>query len=369
MLLHLTLIATSAYLPIERNISVIYYIIPYLIWLIFCIWKASHFRQELHPLDYLFALPLILIPVLRAEDVGLDTGNYIDYAQSIIWWNGQRTIDMEFGYVLLMRFVAVFTSDPRLVVALISLLAAILFFFMLYMWENGQCIVSLILIPLCFFSYTINILRVGIAFPLAAIAILQLEKKRYAPFYILAIASISIQMTAAILLPMLWLARGGAKVSLKWALYGLIPGALILYLGYYIFGDLIAYKLLGYFIAPSPENITGSGYLLFSFLCSIIAIWFSEKGHRYLGLIFLVIQAAFFGFAQLTLVAHRLQDIALFAQLLALSYCAKRPINRGHLAVVLLLCCLAFSLVARNFSGIGGVPSGFIPYHFFWESQ
>jgi len=347
---------------------VIYYIIPYLIWLIFCIWKASHFRQDISPLEYLFALPIILVPVLRG-DVGLDTGGYIDYAQSIIWWNGQRTFDLEFGYVLLMRFLAIFTSDPRLVVALISLLAAILFFFMLYMWENGQCIVSLILIPLCFFSFTINILRVGIAFPLAAIAILQLEKKRYAQFYILAIASLSIQMTAAILLPMLWLARGGAKVSLKWALYGLITGTLILYLGYYIFRDLIANKLLEYFLSPAPDNITGLGYLLFSLLCSIIAIWFSEKRHRYLGLVFLVIQAGFFGFAQVTLLAHRLQDMALFAQLLALSYCAKRPINRGHLAVVLLLCCLAFSLVARNFSGAGGEPSGFVPYQFFWESQ
>jgi hypothetical protein len=174
---------------------VIYYIIPYLIWLIFCIWKALHFRQELRPLDYLFALPIILLPVLRGGDVGPDTRNYIDFAQSIIWWNGQRTFGMEFGYVLLIRFVAMFTSDPRLVVALISLLAAILVFFMLYRWENGQCIISLIIIPLSFFAFTINILRVGIAFPLAAIAILQLEKKRYAQFYILAIAAISIQMT------------------------------------------------------------------------------------------------------------------------------------------------------------------------------
>lgn len=349
----------------------IYYVATYLIWLIFCIWKASHSRQEIRPLEYLFALPLILLPVLRRGDVGLDTGNYIDIAQSVIWWNGQRTIDMEVGYVLLMRFVAIFTSDPRLAVALISLLSAILFFFMLYMWENGQCIISLIIIPLSFFAFTMNIMRVGIAFPLAAIAILQLEKKRYAQFYILAVASISIQMTAAILLPMLWLARGGAKMSLKSALYGLITGVMVLCLGYYILRDLIAYKLLEFLVnsGSRPENVTGIGYLLFSFICSIIAIWISEERLRYLGLIFLVIQVAFVGFAQLTLLGHRLQDMAIFAQLLALSYCAKRPINRDRLATVLLLCCLAFLLVARNLSGVGGESSGFIPYHFAWESQ
>jgi hypothetical protein len=346
----------------------IYYIVPTLIWTIFCTWKALHEHKELKLLDYVFALPLILLAVLRGE-VGGDTPTYIANAQGIIWWNGQRTIDVEFGYVLLVRLVAIFTSDPRLVVAVISLLAAILFFLMLYMWENGQCIISLILIPLCFFYFTMNVLRVGIAFPLAAIAILQLEKKRFTQFYILALASICIQMTAAILLPMLLLARLGAKVSLKGVLYGLITGALILYLGYYIFGDRIAYKFLVYSIGSSLESNRSTGPLIISFVCSIIAIWFCEKRHRYLGLIFLVIQVAFFGIAQLSIGGDRLLTMELFAQLLALSYCAKRPINRGQLAIVLFICCLAFSVMARNFIIGASEPSGFIPYHFVWESR
>ena len=346
----------------------IYYIIPYLIWLIFCTWKALHAHKELKLLDYVFALPLILLVVLRG-DVGVDTPGYIANAQGIIWWNGQRTIDVEFGYVLLVRLVAMFTSDPRLVVVVISLLAAILFFLMLYMWENGQCIVSLILIPFCFFYYTMNALRVGVAFPLAAIAILQLEKKRFTQFYILALSSICIQMTAAILLPMLLLARLGAKVSRKGVLYGLITGTPILFLGYYIFGDRIGYKFLMYSTDLSLESNRSTGPLIISFVCSIIAIWFCEKRHRYLGLIFLFIQIVFFGIAQLSIGGNRLQSMELFAQLLALSYYAKRPLNRGRLAVVILLCCLAFSYMARNFLQIAGDPSSFIPYHFVWESR
>ena len=348
--------------------SVIYYILPFSIWAIFCIWKALHFPRELRFLDYVFALPLILLAVLRGEAIP-DTASYIANAQGIIWWNVQRTIDVEFGYVLLVRFVAMFTSDPRLVVAVISLLAAILFFLMLHMWENGQCIISLILIPLCFFYFTMNTLRVGIAFPLAAIAILQLERKRFTQFYLLAFGSICIQMTAAILLPILLLARRGAKVSLKGTLYGLITGIPILYLGYYIFGDKIASKFLMYAIDPSLESNRSTGPLIISLVCSIIAIWFCEKRHRYLGLIFLVIQVAFFEIAQLSIGGNRLQSMELFAQLLALSYCAKRPINRGQLTIVLLLCCLAFAATARNFLVTAGDPSAFIPYHFVWESR
>jgi hypothetical protein len=346
----------------------IYYIVATLIWTIFCTWKALHAHKELKFPDYVFALPLILLAVLRGE-VGGDTPGYIANAQGIIWWNGQRTIDVEFGYVLLVRLVAMFTSDPRLVIAVISLLVAVLFFLMLYMWENGQCIISLILIPLCFFYFTMNVLRVGIAFPLAAIAILQLEKKRFTQFYILALASICIQMTAAILLPMLLLARLGAKVSRKGVLYGLITGVFILFLVYYIFGDRIGYKFLMYSIGLSLESNRSTGPLIISFVCSIIAIWFCEKRHRYLGLIFLVIQVAFFGMAQFTIAGNRFQSMELFAQLLALSYCAKRPINRGQLAIVLLICCLAFSMMARNFIASASDPLGFIPYHFVWESQ
>jgi hypothetical protein len=156
----------------------IFYIIPFLIWATLCIWKALHAHKELKLLDYVFALPLILLAVLRGE-VGTDTVNYIANAQYIIWWKEQGQTTFEFGYIFLVRLLAILTSDPRVVVALISLLAAIAFFAMLYMWENGQCIVSLVFIPVCFYTFTMNGLRIGIAFPLAAIAVLQLKNKHF----------------------------------------------------------------------------------------------------------------------------------------------------------------------------------------------
>jgi hypothetical protein len=353
---------------IERVTSVIYYILPFSIWATFCTWKVLCGSQTLRLFDYFFALPLILLPVLRGE-VGTDTPNYIANAQGIIWWNGQRTIDVEIGYVLLVRLLATLTSDPRLVVAVLSLLAVVLFFTMLHMWGDGQCITSLVFIPLCYFSFTMNTLRVGIAFPLAVIAILQLEKKRFVPCCILALVSISVQLTAVILLPMLLLARRGAKISVKEAMYGLLIGAIILYLGYYIFGELIAYKALSYSLPPLLESNSGTGPLLMSFACSIIAIWLSEKRRRYLGLIFFAIQVTFFGVTQVSYAGLRLQAMALFAQLLALSYCAKRPIGMGQLAVVVLLCCMVFCGTARNFIASAGEPSAFIPYYFAWESR
>jgi hypothetical protein len=332
------------------------------------VWKALNDPQKLRLFDYVFALPLIVLSVLRGE-VGPDTPNYIETAQGVIWWKGQRTIDVEFGYVLLMRLTAIFTSSPALVVAVISLLTAILFFTMLHMWENGRCTISLVFIPLCYFPFTMNTLRVGIAFPLAVIAILQLEKRRFFLFGILALASISMQMTVAILLPMVYLARPGAKISRKGKLYGMLIVTIAVYLGYRVFGDIILYKLLAYSLPPSLESNSGFGPLLLSVICSIISIWFCEKPHRYLGFIFLAIQVAFYTLTAFSYAGLRLQSMALFAQVLALFCCAKRPISGRQLAIVLLLCCLASFTTARNFIVSAGEPSAFIPYHFAWEHQ
>lgn len=352
----------------ERNTTMIFYVIPVLIWSSFCIWKALYSSRNFHFADYGFALPLIALSALRGE-VGNDTPYYIANAQATIWWNGQRSNDVEIGYELIVRAVAICTNNPRLVVAVISLLAAILFFLMLYMWENGQHIVTLILVPFCYFFFTMNTLRVGIAFPLAAIAILQLEKKRYPQFYVLAFAAICVQMTAALLLPMLWMARGGARASLKGALWGMTGGAAILYLAYYLFADRIAFKVFSYSLEASPDSVAGIGHLLMAFVCSIVAIWFCEGRLRYLGLIFLVIQVALFEIAQSFPIAGRAIEMGLFAQFLALSYSAKRPISRRQIAVVCLLCGLTFTTMVRNIAITAGEESSFIPYHFIWESR
>ena len=345
----------------------IYYILPFLVWLAFCTWKELYTTTRLRFPHYVFALPLILLAILRGE-VGPDTTTYIQNAQDIVWWGGQASAN-EVGYELLVRGLAIFTGDPRLVVGLISLIAAVLFFVMLHIWADGRYILSLVLIPVCYFDFTMNGLRMGIAFPLAVIAILQLENKRPVLFYALAIASISVQMTAALLLLMLLLARWGVKLSFKGAIYGLLVGASVLYPAYCFFGDRIVYKLLSYSVMSSPTSLSGAGPLLISFCASALALWISEKRHRYLGFTFLCIQLACFRLSSFSYAGLRFQEMALFAQLLALSYWTIWPLKKKQFAAIALLCCLAFSWTARNFIASSGEPSAFIPYRFVWESQ
>jgi hypothetical protein len=64
-----------------RNDSMIFYVIPCLIWLCFCIREALYSPGEFSLLDYVFALPLIAFSVLRG-DVGNDTSNYIASAET-----------------------------------------------------------------------------------------------------------------------------------------------------------------------------------------------------------------------------------------------------------------------------------------------
>jgi hypothetical protein len=347
---------------------VIYYIVPFLVWTSFCAWKTFSPTTRLRLPHYVFALPLILLATLRGE-VGSDTAGYLQNAQNIIWWGGQAFSGFEFGYALLVRLLALFTGDPRVVIALVSLAAALLFFRMLHLWEQGRCLLSLVLIPISYFDFTMNGLRIDIAFPLAAISIQQLEKKRLVVFYVLAVAAISIQMTAALLLLMLLVARWGVRLSWRGVVYGILMVATVFYPAYYFFGDKIGYKMLSYSVMSSPTSLSGAGPLLISLSAALLAVWISQKHHRYLGFTFLVVQLACFRLSSFSYAGLRFQDMALFAQLLALSRWILWPLKRNQLAAIALLCCLACAWTARNFIMTSGELSSFIPYHFVWEAQ
>jgi hypothetical protein len=345
---------------------VIYYIVPCLFWLAFCAWKTLYTATPLRWAQYFFALPLILLAVLRGE-VGTDTTVYLRNVQDIIQW-GDRASSNEIGYELLVRACALLTSDPRVVIALLSFLAAILFFVMVHRWDKGRCILSLLIIPVWFFDFTMNGLRMGIAFPLAVIAVLQLKGKRVVLFYVLAIASISVQMTASLLLLMLLVAHRGIKLSGREIIYGALIGISTLYPAYYYFGDRILFKLLDYSFMSSPTSLSGVGPLTISACACLFAIWICDRRHRFLGFVFLLMQLAFFfGISSFTYAGLRLQEMVLFAQLLALSYWMIWPITKRRFGAVALLCCLLSMWSARNFVASSGDPSAYIPYHFVWE--
>jgi len=347
---------------------VTYYVISFLVWLTFCVWKTFSTDTGLRFPHYAFALPLVFLATFRGE-VGTDTVAYLQNAQAIVWWGDQAFVDVEVGYVLLVRGLALLTGDPRVIVALISLLAAVLFFLMLHQWEAKRYILLLPLIPACYFDFTMNGLRMGIAFPLAVLSILQLEKKRRVLFYVLAIAAISIQMTAALLLLMLLVARWGVTLSRRAAAYGLLLGACVLYPAFYFFGDRIALKLLSYSVMYSPTSLSGTGPLLISLCASCLGWWISGKRHRYLGITFLLVQLACFELSSFSYAGLRFQEMALFAQLLALAYWAFGPIRKRHIAAIVLLSCLTFGWKARNFVTTSGELSAFLPYHFVWERE
>ena len=352
---------------IPQGTPVIYYAFPFLVWITFSTWKTLYTATALRFSHYAFALPLVLLAILRGE-VGPDTATYVQNAQDIVWW-GDRAPSNEVGYEAIVRGLAILTSDPRLVIGLISLIAAVLFFVMLHLWDEGRYILSLVLIPVCYFDFTMNGLRIGIAFPLAVIAVVQLEKKRRVLFYILAMAAISIQMTAVLLLLMLFLARWGVNLSWRGVGWGLLIGASVLYPAYYFFGDRIIYKAFSYSVMSSPTSLSGSGPLLISLCASLLAAWISIKSHRYLGFVFLAVQLACFRLSSFSYAGLRFQEMALFAQLLALSHWTIWPIGKKQFVAIALLCCLASGWTARNFITTSGEPSSFIPYHFIWESQ
>ncbi len=342
----------------------IFYILAAVVWLTLCVWKSLHSITRLHLPHYVFALPLIFLATLRGE-VGTDTATYRDNVRLIFWW-GDKGSSNEPGYDMMLRALHLVTGDPRVVVALLSLLAAVLFFAMLHHWEEGESALSLLLVPVCYFDFTMNGLRMGIAFPLAALAVLHLEKKRLLLFYALAIAAVSVQMTAAFLLLLLLLARFGLRLSWRGVGIGMLVAVSVLAPGYYFLGDRIALKFLSYAAMPAPSSLSGTGPLLLSLGACALALAISPRT-RSVALHFVLIQLACFRLSSYTYAGLRFQEMALFAQILALSYGAARPLPRRQLAALVLLSLLAWGWTSRNFLQSAGEPSAFVPYRFVWE--
>jgi EpsG family len=344
-----------------------YYLVPYLIWAARCIDKAYRRELPFRLKDYVFALPLILLAILRGE-VGSDTTTYLSYAQDAISYGGNATADVEPGFLVLMDGIARFTDDPRIVVAVITVLAATLFFLMLHMWEDGECLFSLILIPFFYFTFTMNGLRMGIALPLVVIGIVEWEGKNY--FWGLATicAAISVQMTVAIAIPLLIVVRCGAGIRHRWAVYGMMSAIGVIGI-YYIFRDRTAYKILEYASLYSPTEMSGIAPLTISCVSSTAAIWLCTAECQVLGRLFVGIQVLCFGVTQLSYAGLRLQAMALFVQLLALAHCRKRPISSQSIGIVVLLSGISFAAVMLNFLSSAGDLSAFIPYRFLWEEQ
>ena len=66
----------------------VYYILPFLIWSIFCTWKALRADKEIGFLGYIFALPLIFLAVLRGN-VGTDTLTILQMRKVLFGGTGQ----------------------------------------------------------------------------------------------------------------------------------------------------------------------------------------------------------------------------------------------------------------------------------------
>lgn len=175
-------------------------------------------------------------------------------------------------------------------------------------------------------------------------------------------------MTASLLLLMLLIAHHGIKLSGRGIVYGALIGLSTLYPAYYYFGDRILFKLLDYSFMSSPSSLSGVGPLTISAIAGLFAIRICDKRHRFLGFVFLLMQLAlFFGISSFTYAGLRFQEMALFAQLLAVSYWMIWPITARRFGAVALLCCLVSIWSARNFEASSGDPSAYIPYHFVWE--
>lgn len=160
---------------------------------------------------------------LRDLDVGVDT---IRYAYA---FGHLDTFDNDYepGFVLLMRIVYAFTSNPHIFVFIVAVLSIAPIGFVFYRLSKMPYLSWLVYIGFYYYTFTFSGLRQSIAIALLFLAFYFLVKdKALVPLLLILLAG-SFHISALVFLPVLFLRK---HVVRKWDILLIIPAYLLVYL-------------------------------------------------------------------------------------------------------------------------------------------
>ena len=349
-----------------------YYVLPLLIWLLFCLFWSSRDDRPTSLQSLLAFLPLVIVACLRG-DVGTDTYAYLAEIDLKIHDLNRPWGEFEPGFELVIGVLGAVFNNARAVVLVVTFINAGLFYVALKRWGGSRLVGAALVVPGFFFDYTMNGLRAGMAVQLCVLAYLALESRRPLWGVVLAAAAISVQMTSVVFLGLLFVYKMPFRMSVRRALallvvivgFGALFGAL--------FSERVLAKAVLYEVSSAPSAVSGlapvliSVMLLLPFLANVKSRAFRAS------LMLLIFQLGFFQLSSITYAGLRFQLLCLFAQALVVQ--RELAPQRFTRPTVVACCCVFFaaslSWEIRNFEnerGTGG-ESPYLPYQFFWQAQ
>lgn len=323
-------------------------------------------------LAFFFTLLTVLV-MLRHEDIGNDTRNYVYYFERYAWmdWQRLKRQDLELGYVYLNKIISLLSKDPRFFLAM----SAILVSAMLYPTYNRLCVDASLTVMLfsitslfvMMFSGIRQMLSIGIGFAAYKFT----RSKKPIPFVLSVLLAMSAHTSAFMLIFMYPLYH--AKITKKW-LYVVVPVLAIIF----VFNSQI-FSVLTAFMARYTKyegGITSTGAYTMLILFAIFTVFAfvipdeSRLDEEVIGLRnFLLLSLIIQMFAPLHALAMRMSYYYMvFIPLLIpkIVECRSRRWSQVAIAGRHIMVIFFFLYFFYNAS-LGGNLNVF-PYRFFWEN-
>jgi hypothetical protein len=363
-------------------ISGLVYIVP-LVFFVFSIGYIERMNKRSATIRELVicGLPLIMLASLRGI-VGTDTASYLTQFEVRLTESAPVYGLFEPGFEILVSLLLAITDSTMATVNLISFFNAMLFLIMLRYWGYGAFASACVMLPAFFFDFTMNGLRIGMAFPLSVLAVVCFEDRKPSLAILLLIAAISIHYTAAIVFFCLIAPRFLSIISLlKFAsslrvLALFITLALLTYFSLDTILERIIDKATFYELQVKPNEGSGSVSVVFSVILLLLAIKSAHLKQQWSiaihSLTLFSLQIFAFQLTQLTYAGIRFQLLFLFCQMLIFQKYSVPFFRRSIINSLCLLMIFAFltswkinSFIREN----SDIESRFLPYSTFWMNQ
>jgi EpsG family len=323
-------------------------------------------------------LPLILLASLRGI-VGTDTASYLTQFE-VRLTGGEPVYGLfEPGFEILVSLLLTITGSSKATVNLISFFNALLFLIVLRYWGRSAFASACVMLPAFFFDYTMNGLRIGMAFPLAVFAVLYFENRRPLHTTLLLVAAVSIHYTAVLVFFCL-IAPNFLRITSLLKFTSLLKItvlfltlAILAYFSLDMVFERIIDKTTFYELQLKPNEGSGSAAVAFSVILLLLAIKSAHLKQQWSSVVHAVLlfslQLLAFQLTQVTYAGIRFQLLFLFCQMLIFQK-NSMPFFRHSLMnslSLLMICVVLTSWKINSFvKEDADIESRFLPYTTFW---
>jgi len=277
-------------------------------------------------------LPVFLLVVCRGN-VGTDTAAYL---QIIAQVQDGSPLDMEFGFLLLVKMLLLLDMSPGMILAAIAFISTALLMYAATFSKRSLLVVAFCVVPIFYLDMTMNGLRYGLAFACAMCAVAWFYQGRLVQCFLFSVGSVSFHLSGLFIFVLMAMFSDNRQECKKWLCIGMALFVLVLnnaHTGMSFFVDASAGTRLGVFEYlmmkfeayrnfPSPNWYSGLAPLLLSMM--VLGVIKAGTAAEVVSVrkfyCLLTGVALMFILAKLSYAGLRLQFIFLFFMLLCLQF-------------------------------------------------